>query len=354
MKPIVTETRAAIIAGVRDARIVTRRLRDLAPHDVLVKILSCNLCTSEFGLWSGKRTNRPLPMTFGHEWAGEVLQVGEAVRGIEPGDFVGGSHEYDPYSDEARAGRTSEAPGVKSYDTQWDDGYFGRYEGCAEHVVQSQESIYRFAHRIPAPEAGFLEPLATVVNGLRKIDPHEGETIVVIGAGTMGVLNALVAARSGARVIVTEVSPEKVRVAERLGLEVVDGSACDAVEEVRRRTGGRGADSVVIAVGLTLADQQAFAMLKKFHGKVLFFAAGYPAPEVGVDVNKIHYGKMELYGTLMADYVDFKESCRLLGEGIIDVSTLVSARYPFDDITAAFEHAVQPGGYRTAVIMGKE
>ncbi len=333
MKPIVSETRAAIIAGVREARIVTRRLRDLSPHDVLVRIMSCNLCTSEFGLWSGARTNRPLPMTFGHEWAGEVLQVGEAVRGLEPGDFVGGSHEYDPYSDEARDGRTSEAPGVKSYDTQWADGYYGRYEGCAEYVVQSQESIYKFAQRI---------------------DPHEGETIVVIGAGTMGVLNALVAARSGARVIVTEVMPDKVRVAEQLGLEVVDGSTCDVVEEVRRRTDGRGADSVVVAVGLTVANQQTFGMLKKFHGKVLFFAAGYPAPEVGVDVNKIHYGKMELYGTLMADYVDFKESCRLLGEKIIDVSPLVSARFAFDDITAAFEHAVQPGGYRTAVIMGEE
>ena len=351
MKPVVSESRTAVINAVRDARIVTRQLPDLGPHGVLVKVSACNLCPSEYGLWSGARTNRPLPMTFGHEWAGEVVQVGEAVSGIAPGDFVGGSHEYDPYSVEAREGRTSEAPGVKPYDTPWPDGYVGRYAGCAEYVVQSQESIYRFADRIAPAEAGFLEPLATVVNGLRKIDPHEGEAVVVIGAGTMGVLNALAARRSGARVIVTELMEKKVRLAEGLGLEVIDGSACDPVAEVMRRTGGRGADSVVVAVGLTAANRQAFAMLKKFHGKILFFAAGYPAPEVGVDVNRIHYGKMELYGTLMADYADFAESCRLLGERIVDVSPLVDRSFAFDEIQQAFDYAVQPGGYRTTVAM---
>ena len=129
--------RTAIINGVKDAQIVERPLRELGPTDVLVKVESCNLCTSEFGVWSGARTNKPLPMTFGHEWAGEVLEVGERVAGIKPGDFVGGSYEYDPYSVEAREGRQFEAPGVKPYDTKWPDGFYGRYAGCAEYVVQS-------------------------------------------------------------------------------------------------------------------------------------------------------------------------------------------------------------------------
>ena len=72
MKPIVTETRTAIINAAHDAQIVVRPIHDLGEHDVLIKILSCNLCTSEYGLWSGARTNKPLPMTFGHEWAGEI------------------------------------------------------------------------------------------------------------------------------------------------------------------------------------------------------------------------------------------------------------------------------------------
>lgn len=343
--------RTAIINGVKDAQIVERPLRELGPTDVLVKVESCNLCTSEFGVWSGARTNKPLPMTFGHEWAGEVLEVGERVAGIKPGDFVGGSYEYDPYSVEAREGRQFEAPGVKPYDTKWPDGFYGRYAGCAEYVVQSQESIYVFPKRIPAPQAGFLEPLATVVSGIRMLDIKDTETVVVVGGGTMGVLNALVAKRSGARVIVSEPMERKVKVAEGLGLEVIDGSKCDPVEEVLARTNGKGADTVIVAVGLTVANKQAFAMLKKLHGKVLLFAAGYPAPELGIDSNKIHYGKMAIFGTFGGDYRDFAESCRLLGEGLIDVSSLVDAEYPLDQIQEAFENATTPGGYRTAVIM---
>lgn len=351
MKPLVKTARTAIIAGVKDAHIVERAVPELDPHDVLIKVQACNLCTSEFGVWSGARTNKPLPMTFGHEWAGEIIQVGEEVTGLAVGDFVAGSYEYDPYSVEAREGRQAEAPGVKPYDSEWPDGYYGRYDGCADYLVQSQESIYKFSKKIRPSEAGFLEPLATVINGIKKLDIAATETVVVIGGGTMGVLNALVARMTGARVIVSEPMARKVEVARGLGLEVIDGSECDPVEEVLKRTDGKGADTVIVAVGLTVANKQAFEMLKKLHGKVLLFAAGYPAPELGVDANRVHYGKMQIFGTFAGDYVDFQESCRLLGEGTVDVSPLVDKEFPFDEIQQAFENAVQPGGYRTTVVM---
>lgn len=347
----IRKARTAVIYGAKDSRIVERDLREIGPEDVLVKVLACNLCTSEFGIWAGDRSNRPLPMTFGHEWSGEIIQVGSKVASLKIGDFVGGSYQYDPYSTEAREGRTSEAPGVKPYETQWEDGLYGRYEGCADYLVQSQESIYKFNNRIKPSEAGFLEPLATVINGLKKLDIKETETIVVIGGGTMGILNALVAKRTGARVIVTEMMERKVKVAEELGLEVIDGSKVNPVDEVMNRTGNLGADTVIVAVGLTAANQQAFKILKKLHGKVLMFAAGYPAPELGVDANKIHYGKMSIFGTFLGDYEDFSESARLLGDNLIDVSALVDKEFRFEDIQQAFEEAVKPGGYRTTVIM---
>ena len=167
----------------------------------------------------------------------------------------------------------------------------------------------------------------------------------------MGVLNALVAKQKGARVMVSELMEKKIRVAEQLGLEVIDGSKVDPVEEVRARTDGRGADTVILAVAATAANKQGFAMLKKLHGKVLMFAAGYPAPELGVDANKIHYGKMQIFGTFLGEFADFKESCHLLGSGEIDVSPFVDKEYPFDQIQQAFENAVIPGGYRTTVVM---
>lgn len=347
----IIETKTAVIRNVRQAEIVVRKLCVRKEHDVVIKVLSCNLCTSEFGVWSGARTNKPLPMTFGHEWYGEVIDIGSEVTTLRIGDFVGGSYEYDTYSQLAREGRESEAPGVKPYETTWEDGYYGRYAGCAEYVIQSEESLYRFENKIRPSEAAFLEPLATVVNGLKKLDIKETETIVVIGGGTMGILNALAAKRSGARVIVSEMMEYKVQVAQSLGIEVINGTICDPVAEVKKRTDGYGADTVIVAVGLFEANQQAFDMLKKLHGKILLFAAGYPAPKLGIDTNKIHYGKMSIFGTFAGDYEDFKESSRLLGEHLIDVSALVDKEFEFEDIQEAFEEAVKPGGYRISVRM---
>lgn len=348
---MITETKTAVIYGVNDARIVKRTLRPLQKRDVFIRVLACNLCTSEFGIWSGARTNKPLPMTFGHEWSGEVIQVGEEVNNLKPGDFVAGSYEYDPYSTEAKEGRQSEAPGVKPYETRWSDGYYGRYAGCAQYLIQSQESIYKFANPIRPSEAGFLEPLATVINGLKKLTIKASDTVVVIGGGTMGMLNAMLAKQSGARVIISEMMSNKIALALSLGFEVINGSKVDPVAEVMRLTDQQGADSVIIAVGATAANTQGFAMLKKLHGSVLLFAAGYPAPQLGIDANKVHYQKISIYGTFAGDYEDFQEASRLLGHRHIDVSMLVDKEYSFDEIQKAFTNAVKPGGYRTSVIM---
>lgn len=352
MRPIVGKSRTAVIYGVKDARVIERDVPELGTHDALIKVEACNLCTSEYGVFSGARAStKKLPMTFGHEWAGEVIQVGDEVRNLKVGDFVAGSYTFDPYSPEALEGHQFGAPGIRAYDDQWPDGLYGRYVGCAEYLVQSVENLHVFKNRIPASEAGFLEPLSTVVSGIRRLDLKDTDTVVVVGGGTMGNLNAQVARRSGARVIVSEPMADKRAVAEGLGLETIDSGTLDPVEEVKARTDGRGADVVIVAVGLTVANKQAFDMLKKTEGKVLLFAAGYPAPELGVGSNRIHYGKMSVLGTFGGEYVDFKEACRLLDGGLVNVAPLVDKAYPLDEIQAAFENACAPGGYRTTVTM---
>ena len=86
-------------------------------------------------------------------------------------------------------------------------------------------------------------------------------------------------------------------------------------------------------------------------GNYILIFGKFGAPELGVDANKIHYGKMQIFGTFLGEFADFKESCHLLGSGEIDVSPLVDKEYPFDQIQQAFENAIIPGGYRTTVVM---
>ena len=172
---------------------------------------------------------------------------------------------------------------------------------------------------------------------------------IVIGAGTMGVLNALVAKAHGCRVIITEMMPKKLETAAKLGLETIDVSKCDPVEKVRELTGGKGADGVIIAVGASGAYAQALEMAKEKRAHLLIFAAGYPAPKWELDPNTVHYRRMVIVGSYGADAVDFREAASMINMGAADFSQLVEEKIPLDKIQEAFEEACKPGMYRISV-----
>lgn len=230
-----------------------------------------------------------------------------------------------------------------------DDGYYGNF-GCGQYVVKTYRALCKMNPAIDPSEAAFVEPAGTVVEGLRKLRVKKGETLVVIGAGTMGILNALIAREMGCRVILTEMMPKKIQTAKEYGFEVVDVSKADPVEMVKALTDDQGVDAVVVAVGATSANNQALEMIKQIDGKILLFAAGYPAPEMNIDSNTIHYRKMELLGTFSADIDDFQYAADLISDKKIDVSKLVEEKFPLEDIQAAFEAATVPGAYRVSVV----
>jgi len=229
------------------------------------------------------------------------------------------------------------------------DGYHGGF-GCSEYVIKPYRSLFKLNQNMDPSEAAFVEPVGTVCQGIRKLRVQQGEKIVVIGAGTMGVLNALVAKAEGCEVMITEMMDKKIEVAKELGLNVVDVKEKDPVEAVKEWTDGRGVDAVILAVGVTAANDQALEMIKRLHGRILMFAAGYPAPELHVDSNLIHYRKMELIGTFSADKCDFERAAELMREKKIDLSKLVEAKYKLDDVEQAFEAAIVPGAYRVSVV----
>ena len=263
-------TKTAVLRGKEQLTIENRALPELTPDSVLVKIKACNICTSEYGVYNGSRT-RPYPLVFGHEWAGEVLETGSHVDHLKKGDMVACGYEFDPTSPESLEGRTGECRHIKTANDLNPDGYYGN-AGFAEYAVKSKVGLYRITPGVDPAVAGLLEPIASVVFGLRKLNVHWGETVVVIGGGTMGLLNALMAREYGARVLVSELLPQKLETVRSCGIEVIDAGAADPVQEVMRLTGGRGADAVILAVGAQSATDQSFEMLKPKRGRVLLLA----------------------------------------------------------------------------------
>lgn len=342
-------TKTAVLRGKEQLTIENRTLPELTPDSVLVKIKACNICTSEYGVYNGSRT-RPYPLVFGHEWAGEVLETGSHVDHLKKGDMVACGYEFDPTSPESLEGRTGECRHIKTANDLNPDGYYGN-AGFAEYAVKSKVGLYRITPGVDPAVAGLLEPIASVVFGLRKLNVHWGETVVVIGGGTMGLLNALMAREYGARVLVSELLPKKLETVRGCGIEVIDAGAADPVQEVMRLTGGRGADAVILAVGAQSATDQSFEMLKPKRGRVLLFAASYPSPRINLDVNTIHYRKIDIMGTFGADHRDFQTAADAINRGKIDFTPVIESRYSFENMEDAMKAACVPGAYRVCVEM---
>ena len=221
----------------------------------------------------------------------------------------------------------------------------------ANYKIMKAAAAYKLSSAIPAAEAAFLEPVATVVQCMRHARVSPTETVVVIGAGTMGLVNAQVAKAWGARVIVCDISDKKVERARSMGIgPVVHSGNEDPVAAIKDLTEGKGADVVIMAVGNTIAYKQGMAMLREFRGRFIIFPAGYPKPELNVDPNEIHYRKLEIIGSYEATDLDFQLAARLLNYRLINVSySLEGAVYPLSQINEAFAKAATPDMYRVTV-----
>lgn len=326
-----------------------RLLPALGDYDVLIKHEACNICTTDYTQYLGLREHQGYPMASGHEDSGFIAELGAKVKGFAVGDHVALGCPSCGYCEHCKSGHEGFCDDNDMSKHITEDGYHGPF-GFSDYVVMPARRCIKLSKELPAGEAGFLEPLATVSKGINLMGTKPGETVAVIGAGTMGLLNAITLRAKACRVIVTEIMPNKIENARKEGFEVVDCNTCDPVEEVLRLTDGRGVDAVYVCVGNTLANNQAVGMLKKWYGKMLIFAACFPEPKFEISSNVIHYRHMQIFGTTGADLKDFLDAAKLLNSGAVKVTNLLEKEYfDLDHIKDAFEEAVKPGKYRVTV-----
>ncbi len=326
-----------------------RDLPEMGEFDVLVKQMTCNICTTDYTQYLGLRDHQGYPMVGGHEGAGYIEKLGSGVKEFQVGDHVAVACASCGHCEMCKTGHEGlcEDNDLSKHVTE--DGYHGPM-GYADCVVVPARRLIRLNKDLPYAEGGFLEPLATVCKGIKLARIKPFDTVVVIGAGTMGLLNGITLKAMSCRVIITEMMENKIAKAKAEGLDVIDVSRCDPVAEVRRLTDGRGADVVIVAVGNTRANSQAIDMLKANYGKMVCFAAAFPEPKLEMSSNVIHYKRMEMIGTTGADYADFMEAAELLNAGVVKVTNLLeNKQFDLEDIQAAFEEAATPGRYRVTV-----
>lgn len=342
--------RTVVIRAPRTLEVLEGPVPEPGPGEALVKVKAVALCTWEQRTYSGAQLDS-YPLMGGHEISGVVEKVAPGgLTTVRPGAKVA----------VARLTRCGECVNCRTgldnlciyvgHRNGGKDEPFGP-AGLSDYLVVPTYQLYPVADSVSFGEASLAEPLACTVRSARRSAPQLGDTVLVVGAGTMGLLHVMTFKLYGVRVIVSEPNPDRRQKALELGAnEVIDPESQDVVETVRGMTGGHGAQIVVMTGGNAAAYEGAIRAAAK-GGRVILYAAMYPEPEVKLPINLIHRTEVAVLGTMSQTKDDFLRATWLLSQGAVDVKPLIARRVPFEHVREAFELAITPGTYRVVVTM---
>jgi L-iditol 2-dehydrogenase len=325
---------AAIIYGIKDLRVEEVAKPKVEHGEVLVKVKAATTCGTDLKIFQRGYVEGviKLPTVFGHEWAGEVIEVGEGVSWSKVGMRV-------------RAGNS--APCLRCRmcqkgsfnlceDMMWLWGAYAEYiKVPARMVLVNMQEI---PSHVSFEEAAMTEPLACVLRGVEKANVKLGDSVAIIGAGPIGLLHLLTVKRMGAeRIIVTDLIDERLEFARELGAdEVANAGHEDVVKRVTELTGGYGADVVIEAIGQPTTWEQALKMVRK-GGTVLEFGGCPPNTEIKVSTELLHYGDVTVIGAFHTTPTYFKKALNLIASKTINVEPLITRKMPLTKIKEAFE-----------------
>ena len=329
------------------------RLQDVAvptpePGGLLAKVEACAICGTDLKmLLRGDPRVKP-GQIIGHEFVGKVVELGAGTQGFAVGDRVTMATSISCMRCEVcRRGHTNRCEHLTPISREF-PGAFAEYIAVPPAGVAGG-----FAVKVPPAVgdiAALAEPLSCAINAQLLSGVRFGDTVVVIGFGPLGALHSQTARAFGAtRVIVTQRSPERIRLTRQLGLEVIDASAGDAVERVMELTGGAGADVVIATAPAIEAQQQAFAMARK--GGMVNLFAGLPrgGSEMLVDSRLIHYRELMVSGASDSTPHHVELAVRMIEAGQVS-DKIVTHRLAIDDFFDGLELMRQGRGLKILIM----
>lgn len=336
--------KAQVFRGVNQLSYEELPIPALAPDEVLVQVRVVGLCQSDI-----KKIRYPLyepPRIFGHETAGIVAAVGNEVTGWEVGQRVVVMHHIPCM----RCGyclndNFSMCDIYKNISTT--AGFTPSGGGFADYV-KVPGHIVRNGGLIPIPagvsfeQASFVEPTNCCLKAVKKAQITPGQTVLVTGAGPIGLMFVMLVKYFGARAIATDLLPARIEKSLSLGAEAAfDPRDPELPAKVHSLTDGMGVDTTLLAVPSDKAFFQALDCTRK-GGKILFFAEFPDQVEISINPNILYRREIDLMGSYSSSYRLQNLAADIVFNRRIDVEALISDRYPLQNLAAAVELAIAP------------
>ena len=298
------------------------------PEEVRIKVAYCGVCGTDMHIFHGMMDHRvQMPITIGHEMSGTIDALGEKVEGFEIGQKVVVrplDNRKEKASDKGLSHICEELKfiGIDS-----------------PGAMQQLWNVPAFTlHKLPAETdlklAALVEPLAVACHDLRLSGLQKGETAVVLGGGPIGMLVAMVAQQHGGNVIISEINPTRITLAQSMGFPVVNPTLDDVVEFVKAKTDGRLADVVFEVSGV----QPAVDLMTEIAGlraKIVMVAIhGQPK---SVNLFKFFWKELQLIGARVYEPEDYEEAIALVNQQQLPLEQMITAVEPLTNIQTVFE-----------------
>jgi len=342
---------AAMFYAPKDVRFEQIEIPSPGQGELLVKIGAALTCGTDIKTYERGHPTiiKKVPSTFGHEFSGQVVAVGEGVTQFKEGDRVCTCNAV-PCGEcyYCKIGHRNLCEDLLIL-----NGAYAEYIVIPERMARF--NVYKLPDHMTYQEAAVSEPLGTAVHCIRHAGIRQGDTVAVLGSGPLGLMLCRLAFLQGARVILSgEITEERKRVASEFGvvefidiLEVTEPQ--DRIQRVKELSfGGRGADIAIEAAGFPAAWEEAMQMIRKA-GTVVFHGGCKAGTTITVDTHTMHYAENKLIGVYHQDPDDYRRSFQLLSSRLVDGRKFVSDTMPLNQLISAFERVRRFEGIKFAI-----
>ena len=348
--------KAIILEKPGQAVIQDIELPPLKEDEVLLRIMTSGICTNDVRDYNGQ-CNYSYPRIGGHEYCGVVEKVGDGVnkhyidKGMRAATYIIEDCKICHYCKRGEENICEGLPQTRTF--QNPDGLSG-YCGFAEYIICKANDIFVYPKETDFETMAFTEPLACVINSIHRTNIEFGDDVLILGGGAMGLLHLMAVKLRGARVILSEPLKQRREKALALGCHaVIDPLNTDAIAEIKKLTGGRGATVVFNTTASPVVAKQAVEMTAP-GGTCVMFSSIHPNDPVLVNMGTIHSYQITVTGAVSPTIKAYNESVLLLAKGLINPLPLIEKVYGYKEFDEAIALAAKTESYKVLLKFGEE